>query len=81
MTRSAVKRAAMSATFAAGLSSRCQTGRAIFATCFQPGSSSCASIQSRTFARASGLRRRWISATIPPITTTSVPNANSPRDT
>ena len=56
-------------------------GRAIRATCCQPGRSSRSSIQSRTFARASGLRRRWISATIPPITTTSVPNANSPRET
>ena len=81
MTRSAVKRAVTSAILAAGLRTVCQTGRAILATSRQPGSSSCSSIQSRTFARASALRRRWISATIPPITTTSVPNANSPRET
>ena len=81
MTRSWLKRAVKSATAAAGLRTMCQTGREILARIRQPGRSSRSSIQSRTFARASGLRRRWISATIPAISATSVPSANSPRET
>ena len=81
MTRAWPKRAAKSATAATGLSTKCQTGREIFASGRHSGLSSCASIQSRTRRRASGFRRRWISATIPPTTTMNVPERERARAT
>ena len=55
VTRACPKRADMSATAAAGLSTKCQTGREIFASCRHRGFSSRASMKSRTLAPRLGV--------------------------
>ena len=75
------KRAGASDARASGRPDPGQPARRYGATGRSSGRSSCAAIHACAFARSSGLRCSRTRKTIPTITATTRPNANSPRDT